>query len=129
MSTCAVGTPNVVVVQPLYEVTGDVAKVREYLLKFTEAVRQGVDDGKESGCVHFDFCWQEDDSHFQVREGYRNAKAVSDHFANVGHLFADCLALGVRMVRMEVLGPAEELKDEGLRALIAEYKPVYYFVQ
>lgn len=126
-----VGPTGHIYVRPEFEITGtgDSSKVKEYLVEFSERVKEGIENGKAPGCLFYDFVWNEDDTKFRCRERYDSPKAMVNHIQYCGDLFPPLFEMGVKCVRFELIGTKELLSDKALRATCAPFDPEYFIQQ
>ena len=90
--------------------------------KLTEAFVEKTNS--EPKCLYYGFCFDGDIAH--CREGYADAAGLLAHLENVGALLQQALKIS-DMTRLEVHGPAEELKK--LSAPLAALKPQTFTVE
>merc|ERR1712159_174596 len=80
-------------------------------------------------CVHYAFCFTEDDSRAHCREAYPNAEKLLQHIGDVGGTFhpneGGCIHPDVaELEKLEIHGPAEEL--EKMKEPLKDLPVTYY---
>lgn len=114
--------------RPEFKITaqGDSGEVKKYLVQFSQRVKEGIENGKESGTLSYDFIWKEDDTLFQCIEAYNSPKALADHMENTSNLVEGLLALGVELVGCEMIGTKQAISDQSMREKCAGFNPEYF---
>jgi hypothetical protein len=122
------GTKSMVTLRPVFNTSkSSMAAVKVYVAdKFGGQTREGVASGKEAGCIHWDFMYNEERNMLQCREMYADGLAMLAHLDNLGDLFEGFFALGVELDVLEILGPSETVNDAEFRSKVDHLNPVYF---
>merc|ERR1712072_1026641 len=113
-------TDNVVTLSPYFKLK-DAAKFKELWQDNYKKFAHKED------CVHYAFCFSEDNTRAHCREAYPNAEMVLQHLADVDVPFKAALNGPAELERLEVHGPAAEL--DKLREALGPLGCLFYVAE